>query len=135
MICKLKEHMFVSDADGALYDTRLEQWSGKPLRRDYRGHFGDITNAAKFKAALRAGQYSDVGGYPLYFILADGESLSFDGALLNFKSIVREFAIPLREQGDWRVVSCQINYEDTDLHCVATGKLIPSAYGETGVES
>ena len=116
-------HLFASD-DGALYDTRLPGWSGRPpLRRVWTGHARDIETPAQVKAALRAGAYTNLGCYPLYFVASDGCPLSFDAVRDNLASV-------LGGDDGWRVVAVAINYEDGELRCEHTGERIPSAYAE-----
>jgi hypothetical protein len=123
----LPEHLFLSD-DGNLYDTRDIDWAKKPLRAGYRGAGREINTVAEFKAALRNGKTTDLGGYPLYFITGDGEALSFEAARENFRQIVDSIANGHRD--GWRIVAQDINYEDEALFCAHTGKRIASAYGE-----
>ena len=122
----LPPHLFMSCGD--LYDTRAANWSANPLRKGFSGHGGAIETAAQFKAALRAGEHTDVGGYPLYFVMGDGEPLSFDAARSNLREIFAAFQSG-RIRDDWRPVSVEINYEDDDLHCAHSGQKIASAYG------
>lgn len=120
------DHLFLSD-DGTLYDTRDADWVKRPLREGYCGAGNRIETVAEFKAALRRGQTTDLGGYPLYFIASDGEAISFEAARENFAQIVDSIANGHRD--GWRIVGQEINYEDEDLVCAHTGKRIPSAYG------
>jgi hypothetical protein len=125
----LPNHLFVSSSDGALYDTRKDNWSlNPPLRANYnRGH-NRIETVADLKATLRAGRYTDLGGYPLFFITNDGAALSFDAVTENLRTVMDSVANDIRD--GWKVVAVDINYEDTELTCDHTGKKIPSAYGE-----
>ncbi|NTF17177.1 hypothetical protein G6L37_01875 [Agrobacterium rubi] len=120
------DHLFLSD-DGTLYDTRDMNWSTKPLREGYLGTGNRIETVAEFKAALRHGQTTDLGGYPLYFVVSDGAAISFEAARENFRQIVDSIA-NVHNDG-WRVVGQEINYEEEDLFCAHTGKRIASAYG------
>ncbi len=122
----LPEHLFVAD-DGNLYDTRDPDWSSHPLRTRYVGAGQEIGNLTDFKAALRYGQFTQLGGYPMYFVVSDGEPLSFEAARENFREIAD--SITNRHTDGWRVVGLDVNYEDEDLVCAHTGKRIPSAYG------
>ena len=143
----MSPHLFVSDADGHLYDTRVAGWSElPPLRRNYRTHGRTLRTAADVKAALRAGPYAwlrtaadvkaalragpttDWGGYPVYFVAADGEALSFDAVRNNMREVLSAMADC--HNRDWRVVAVDINYEDAELTCAHTGERIPSACGE-----
>jgi len=73
--------------------------------------------------------YAWPGGYPRYFICDDGEALSFDSAKAN-KRLVLESLRDCTNDG-WRILACDINYEDETLTCCHSGESIPSAYGET----
>jgi hypothetical protein len=81
-----------------------------------------------FKAALRSGPYAWPGGYPLFFLVSDGEAVSFAAARENAKQILQ--AIRWGSDCGWRVVGVQVNWEDQDLYCAHTGNKIESAYGE-----
>ena len=72
--------------------------------------------------------YAWPGGYPRYFITSDGEALSYEAAEQNTDQIAE--AIDERGNSGWRVVGCDINWEDATLHCSDTGKRIESAYAE-----
>lgn len=128
-------HLFVSSADGCLYDVRPDAegrtWFDKPaLRTNFAMHHVDIKTVADLKATLRAGQYAWPGGYQLYFITSNGEALSFDAVRENFRECIDNMRT--RYRCDWNIVACHVNYEDNDLVCAHTGKLIPAAYGDTG---
>jgi hypothetical protein len=87
-----------------------------------------INNSADLKAALRQGQYSWPRGYPCYFIADDGAALSFEAVRENYILVLRA----VREQNNdgWRVIAVDVNWDDEDLTCAHTNKIIPSAYGE-----
>jgi hypothetical protein len=126
----IAEHLFVSDCDGALYDTRADGWSrSPPLRPLYRYHKREIRTVAEFKATLRAGPAAWPGGYPLYFITSDGAALSFESARAEFRLIAD--SIQGGHSDGWRVVACDINFEDSTLVCDHSGERIESAYGES----
>jgi hypothetical protein len=120
--------MFCSSTDGALYDKRLNNWSAQPLRANYKRTLPRIKTVADLKATLRAGACAWPGGYPLYFICDDGAALSFDSVKDNLAEVICAIRHGLRD--GWRVVACQINYEDNDLTCEHSGESIPAAYGE-----
>jgi hypothetical protein len=69
-----------------------------------------------------------VGGYPLFFVAADGEALSFNAVRDNLREVLPAMSQPWDRS--WRVVNVDINYEDPELCCAHTGERIPSAYGE-----
>ena len=85
-------------------------------------------NTKQFKDFLRAGPYAWPGGYPMFFIMDDGEPLSFAAACDNVKLILR--AIREHSRDGWRVAGVDINWEDEALYCAHTGERIESAYGE-----
>lgn len=132
------KHLFVSDTDGALHDTRVEGWSKTPLRANFSRHHVEIKTCADLKATLRAGDYTSLGGYPLYFICDDGEALSFDAVRGNLKECLEALIMCApgtfghdRRSGidrQWLVTGCAVNYEDFDLECAHTGEPIQAAY-------
>lgn len=122
----LPEHLFLSD-DGALYDTRRTDWARHPLRAPYRFHFRQIDNTLQLRATLRAGPWAWPGGYPLYFITSDGESLSFESVRENYYQCAYSARYGIDD--GWRIIGCEINYEDAELTCAHSGKPIESAYG------
>jgi hypothetical protein len=84
-------------------------------------------NVGQFLADLES-PYAWPGGYPRYFVCADGEPLSFEEAKINQALIIGA----IRDEGEreWKVIGCEINWEDPDLVCVSSGKKIPSAYAD-----
>lgn len=124
----LPAHFFISDDGGSLHDTRDSRWASHPLRVNYRRHHIRIDSVEDFKSALRAGEHTSIGGYPLYFVMGDGEPLSFESARENFRELVAAFQT--RYHSAWRVAMCDVNYEDANLYCSHSGKRIPSAYAE-----
>ncbi len=125
----MKPYFFISSMDGALHDTRDANWAEKPLRSIYMRHHARIENAAQFKATLRAGCSTDLGGYPLFLLMADNAALCFDCGRKEARQIIEAFASPYRND-QWRTVACEINHEDTDLQCAHCDARIPSAYGD-----
>lgn len=88
-----------------------------------------IENIKHFNEVLDNGPYAWPGGYPIYFICADGAALSFEAALEN-ADLIRDAIAEKDNTSGWRVVACDINWEDEDLICAHTGKQIAPAYGE-----
>lgn len=129
----LPDHFMVSD-NGNLYDTRQPNWSHMPLRPAYKGTRGIVETVAHVKAALRAGAFTGLGGYPLYFITGDSEAVSFDAIRDNFREVIEAFASGHRHDS-WLPVAIEVNYEDAHLTCAHTGKPIPSAYSADEEES
>ena len=123
----LPKHLFVG-SDGDLYDTRVGHWSAKePLRKDYRYTHRSIETVAQLKATLRAGEFAWPGGYQLYFLTDDGATLSFDGARSSLECCYD--AIKTKSNNGWRIVGCDVNYEDDEMTCAHTGAKIPASYG------
>jgi hypothetical protein len=121
------DYLFVSDSDGAMYDTRVDGWSHKPtLRPNFRRYHTRIKSTHDLKATLRNGAYA--WGYPLYFVTSDGGTLSFEAVRSELRSVLD--SIRNRHNDGWRIVACDINYEDTDLYCDHTGEKIEPAYGD-----
>lgn len=121
-------HFFVSDCNGDLHDTRRPDWASTPLRKRYKYTHARITTGAQLRATLRAGASTWPGAYPLYFITSDGGALSFDTVRDNLRSVLD--SIRTKSSDGWRVVACEVNYEDAELYDDHTGRKIESAYGE-----
>lgn len=85
-----------------------------------------------FRRDTRNGPYAWPGGYPIYFITSDGGALSFASAKQERRNILE--SIRDGENGwpadGWRVVGCDINWEDGALFCDHSGERIESAYSE-----
>lgn len=121
-------HLFTSDSDGALYDTRQANWSSlPPLRKTFRRTFRNINTLSELKATLRNGPYAWPGGYPIVLYLEDGEPCTFKAVLGDWRRVVSDM---LDGFGEWRVVGCDIYYEGPPLICAISGDLIESAYGD-----
>lgn len=87
---------------------------------------------ADFDAQLQAGAYAWPGGYPLYFVVSDGEAMSFEYAKANADLIRAAIADNGKDywQAEWRVIGCEVNWEDASLYCCGNNKRIESAYAE-----
>jgi len=86
-----------------------------------------INKPSDFGRLLKAGPYTFPGCYPVYFVCADGEALSFEAARENASLITSA----LRDHWDksgWRVIGLDVNWEDPSLTCAHTGKPIEAAY-------
>lgn len=88
----------------------------------------NITTVNEFHAALEQGKWAWPGGYPCYFLCADGEALSFDAAECEKAMVEAAIAAPGTDE-QWRVIAYEVNWEDTDLYCAHTSAQIESAYG------
>ncbi len=86
-------------------------------------------NVKTLAKIVRSGPYAWPGGYPVYYVTADGAALSHASVLENYASIAD--AIRTNHQsGGWYVEAASINWEDAELYCDNTGERIPSAYAE-----
>lgn len=88
----------------------------------------NITAAKIFLKQLKA-PYAWPGGYPMYFITADGAALSFKAAEAEKAQIVDALLHGQRSSG-WYAEAVDVNWEDGDLYCDHTGERIESAYAE-----
>lgn len=119
---------FFITSDGNLFDTSVKHWQFlPPLREKYSVACREINSVSDLKATIRRGSYTEYGSYPLYFITSDGVAVSFESVKQNFKSVVDSIKNQIND--GWRVVGCDVNYEDDDLYCNHSGKKIASAYG------
>lgn len=94
-----------------------------------------INSISDFRRAVRNGPYAWPGGYPLYWIMADGGACHFDCCKTERRYMLQ--ALKDKEDNnwpakDWLPVALDINWEDQSLTCDHTGKRIESAYGEEG---
>lgn len=129
----LPDHLFAT-SDGALYDTRDLNWSKhKPVRWNYQISDANANTLTLVKAALRAGPYTGLGGYPLYFVTKDGAALSYDAVREQFAQVCYDHINDCST--GWRITGIQINYEDNEMVCDHTNKPIPSAYGDDREEA
>jgi|TARA_R110002110_G_C13059165_1_gene681652 hypothetical protein len=85
-------------------------------------------NLLEIKRQLRAGAYAWPGGYPLYFITQDGTVLSFETVRKIWALIVWDYL--QKTNTGWRVIGCDVNWENPDLYCDHSGEKIQSAYCE-----
>ncbi len=84
---------------------------------------------AQFRAEMRAGRYAWPGGYPRFFVTADGGVLSFGAARECRREILS--ALDRRDSSSgWAVDGVDVNYEDRELTCDHTGERIGCAYGD-----
>jgi len=84
-------------------------------------------SVSDFRRDIRA-PYAWPGGYPRYFVMNDGEALSFEAARENRRLILE--SIRDRASDGWEIAACAINWEDPQLYCAHSGALIPSAYAD-----
>jgi hypothetical protein len=78
---------------------------------------------------IRCNGWAWPGGYPLALMMLDGECIDVKAARTNYKQIRRN--MELCTCNAWTPAAVFINWEDEDLFCVASGRQIQSAYGES----
>lgn len=92
-------------------------------------YLSDRAHDAILKAAQK---YTWPGSYPVFAIMADGESLCPDCLVGNLRLVV--LATHDYEHGhfrdDWAIQGAEINWEDESRICCNCNSPIPSAYGE-----
>lgn len=66
--------------------------------------------------------FTDLGGYPIYYLVQDG-------GVLCPKCANENLNLTLGEDPQWKIVEGEINYEDPDITCDHCNSTIPSAYG------
>ena len=74
-------------------------------------------------------KYAFPGGYPVYYVTADGGVLSAEAVEEN----LGECCDP--SDSGWYVVAHDVNWEDPHLYCDHTGERIESAYAEEDSDS
>jgi hypothetical protein len=112
----------------ALSDGVLATREGpyKVIRENYRVSHARIATTHDLRATLRAGRFTSVGGYPLFFYTSDGAALCFECAAREYRQLSE--ALRTNANDGWRVVGVEINYEDATLTCDHCSKPIESAY-------
>lgn len=134
----LPAHFMIAD-DGALYDTRADNWhKAPPIRKLYARHCARINSVAELKATLRAGAYAWPGGYPLYIVLSDGGLIKFSTAreeLASLVSALRDYRRNHYENSGWRPIACEVLYESAGDYDAHTGEELESAYGNPEAEN
>jgi hypothetical protein len=93
----------------------------------------DINTVADLDEALEHGPYAWPGGYPVYFVTADGGALAFKTVEAEYDTIADAINDD-DTNGGWRVVAADVNWEDPELYDDHTGERIESAYAEDDAE-
>ena len=91
----------------------------------------DTFTVHEFLESLRQGKYTSVGCYPKFWLASDGGTLSYEACLENVWLIARAIRDRDRPCADqWRVIACDVNWEDANMYCDHTNERIESAYAE-----
>lgn len=121
----MSDSRFFIASDGDMYrDCNFSV----PFRKKFRYTYARIKTTSDFKATLRNGPYAWPGGYPMFLFTSDGGALCFECAKKEARNIL--WSIRHNMSDGWKVVGCDINYEDTFLYCDHCSEKIESAYGE-----
>lgn len=88
-----------------------------------------INTISDFRRAVRNGPYAWPGGYPLYWLMADGEACAFRVAKDERRAMLEALRDNARSD-QWRPIALEINWEDQDLWCAHRSEKIESAYGD-----
>lgn len=91
-----------------------------------------IKSISDFRKAVRNGPYAWPGGYPLYWIMADGGALEWNVCKTERRAMLealRDMETNNWPMKEWLPIALVINWEDADLTCDHTGNRIESAYG------
>lgn len=121
----MRDHLFISSADGCLYDTRADGWNKlPPLRPNYSRPHREIGTVADLKASLRAGQFTFPGAYEIFYLTADGACLCHDCVRREFRQIAD--AIRTNDlHGGWAIgATCHTGETDAEVICDHCGRVI-----------
>ncbi len=88
----------------------------------------EINTLSDLRRAFRNGPYAWPGGYPCYFLMDDGEALSFAAAKENRRRLIE--SVVNKQRDGWNPIAFDINWEDGEMICCHTGKRIESAYAD-----
>ena len=95
----------------------------KPIRRDVAKHYRQIDSINKLKSCLRAGEYTSVGMYRLFFITSDGACLSFSAVLDNLQEIYYSIMHDIND--GWRITGLSSIEEcDNEVYCDHSNELL-----------
>jgi hypothetical protein len=79
--------------------------------------------------AMRAGNFTSLGSYPLFMLTLDGGTLHPTCARKNAALVGRAMR-PGANDKQWHVSAIDINWEDASLMCDDCNERIESAYAE-----
>lgn len=122
-----KRWEFFTHSDGTRVRLHIDRLAPVScVRPMYRAHCLTISNTHELRATLRAGRFTSLGSYPVYFATADSDTLCFGCVLANYRLVSQ--AIRTGFDNQWRVIGCDVNYE-SELYCAHCSNPIESAYG------
>jgi hypothetical protein len=93
------------------------------VRKDVARPYRQIDSINKLKSSLRAGEYTSVGCYRLFFYTDDGSVLSFDSVLDNLQEIFYSMRNDMKD--GWSIVGMgSVEEIDEDVYCDHSGDLL-----------
>jgi len=95
---------YFHEFQGELFDTRRDNWTAQPVRRNYARHSRDIKTGADLRACLRAGDYAFPGGYSIVYFTSDGAALCPSCVREELENVID--SIRTKCNDGWRVQYC-----------------------------
>ena len=93
------------------------------VRKDVAKHYRQIDSINKLKACLRAGEYTSVGMYQLFFITDDGACLSFSSVLDNLQEIYYSMMNDIND--GWKITGLSSVEEcEDEVYCDHSNELL-----------
>jgi len=109
--------------EGDCYKIEDKPFGNLPVRRDVARHYRQIDSINKLKSCLRAGEYTSVGMYRLFFITNDGACLSFSSVLDNLQSIYYSMMNDMND--GWKIIGLSSVEEcDDEVYCDHSNELL-----------
>ena len=87
-----------------------------------------LKTTKEVKTAIRSGPYAWPGGYPLFFIADDGDTICYRCARNEWRYICDSITHNIRD--GWMIIANEINWECDQLFCANCNERIESAYGK-----
>lgn len=84
-----------------------------------------INSIKDFDKCLSSLGYTEVGGYPIYFVTKDGKCLCFETVAKEYERI--KDAILHEMDNGWRVIASDVNWGDK-IYCSISGDEIESVF-------
>jgi len=93
------------------------------VRKDVARHHRTIDSINKLKSCLRAGEYTSVGMYRLFFITKDGACLSFSSVLDNLQEIYYSMMNDMND--GWNITGLSsVGEFDEEVYCDHSNELL-----------
>jgi len=109
--------------EGDCYKIEDKPFGNLPVRRCVAKHYRQIDSINKLKACLRAGEYTSVGMYRLFFITDDGACLSFSSVIDNLQEIYYSMMNDIND--GWNITGLSSVEEcDEEIYCDHSNELI-----------